>query len=372
MAISDEQISEAAEQAPLDAADREDRERSPVRVIAGVLSPRRISAVYLFIATVILFGVWEPKVFLTTGNFESILDTHAYYAIAAVGLVLCFAVFQFDFAVGAEIGFGLIVAAYFSFHGMATGEVLVLTVLIGMGIGLSHAFAVLWVRIPSFIATIATSSVLLALTTIVSGGNYIEPLSPSFGKITSGKLLGLQYPVFYLLGIALVVWYVLERTPLGRRLYATGDNLEAARLSGIRTSWMIIGAYVVCGATAALAGALLASSNGAGDPTEGPQLLLPVLTACFLGSTQFKPGHHNVWGTVFAVYVLATGVQGLDEVTSVTWLSNMYNGVALLIAVGATQMQRRPTQLAAIRRFVGAVRGVRGGGASEASGAPPA
>jgi len=369
VAVSDTPATAGGER-PVPPAAPDEPERSTLRAIAGALSPRRISAVYLFIVTLVLFGVWEPNIFLTSGNFDSILDTNAYYAIAAVGLVLCFAVFQFDFAVGAEIGFGLIVAAYLSYHGMATGEVLVLTVLIGMGIGLFHSFAVLWARIPSFIATIATSSVLLALTTIVSGGNYIEPLSSSFESITSGKLLGLQYPVFYLLGIALIVWYVLERTPLGRRIYATGDNLEAARLSGIRVNWMIIGCYVVCGATAALAGALLASSNAAGDPTEGPQLLLPVLTACFLGSTQFKPGHHNVWGTVFAVYVLATGVQGLDEVTSVTWLSNMYNGVALLIAVGATQMQRRPAQLAAIRRVVVAVKGVRGGTADGA--APPA
>ena len=345
---------------------------TPSRAVMHALSPKRISLVYVLIAIVALFGIWKPHVFLTTSNFESILDNNAFNAIAAVGLVLCFSAFQFDLAVGAEINFGMIVAAELSFHHMPVGEVLLATVGVGICVGLAHAFLVNVARVDSFVATIGTSSILAALTLIVSGGNDIIGLGSGFTGLTTHKVLGLQISVVYMLVIALLVYYVLERTPLGRRIYATGDNADAARLSGVRTSWMITGAFVAASAIALLSGALLASADDTGDPTIGPQLLLPVFTACFLGSTQFKPGRFNVWGTVLAIYVLAIGVAGVDEVTSVTWLPDMFNGAALIIAVAAARFQSTPGQFAAIRRLIGSVRRSPAPAASSGSGAPEA
>jgi ribose transport system permease protein len=331
-------------------------QRSTLAMVASALSPRRISLVYVFIVIVAVFGIWKPSEFLTTSNFDSILDTNAPVAMAAVGLVLTFSAFQFDLAIGAEMGFGLIFGAWLSVHGLGAAYVLLAVVGAGALSGIVSGVLATAFNVSSFIGTIGTSSILLALVTIVSGGDDIDPLGHGFESLTTGKLIGLQYTVFYMLAIALIVWFVLERTPLGRRIYATGDSPAASRLSGVLTSRYIIGAFVACGVIAMLSGALIASYSESGDPTVGSNYLVPTFTACFLGSTQFKPGRFNVWGTVFAVYVLATGVSGLQELTSVTWLPTMFNGVALLIAVGATFYPGSPAQLRGAKRLTDALR----------------
>jgi ribose transport system permease protein len=115
---------------------------------------------------------------------------------------------------------------------------------------------------------------------------------------------------------------------------------------------VILGALIACAAIAALAGILVSSSLGAGDPTIGPSYLLPAFSAAFLGSTQFSGGRFNVWGTIVAVYVLATGVKGLQLAGAPIWIPDLFNGAALLIAVGMAKYQGGPQQKAAIRRLL--------------------
>jgi ribose transport system permease protein len=153
-----------------------------------------------------------------------------------------------------------------------------------------------------------------------------------------------------MLGIALVAWYVLERTPVGRRVYATGGNTAAARLAGVGTSTVIVGSLVACGAITAIAGLLVSSRIATGDPTVGPAFLLPAFTAAFLGSTQFRGGRFNIWGTVVAVYVLATGIKGLQLAGAPVWIPDFFNGVTLLLAVGLARYERTARVNGAIGR----------------------
>ena len=113
-----------------------------------------------------------------------------------------------------------------------------------------------------------------------------------------------------------------------------------------RWTWLsLIASSTICGA----AGVLYASLSGP-SLEFGAGLLLPAYAAAFLGSTQLQPGRFNVWGTVIAVYVLATGVKGLQLVTSVQWLSDMFNGVALIAAVAfAVWRQRRAGEARRLR-----------------------
>ncbi len=153
--------------------------------------------------------------------------------------------------------------------------------------------------------------------------------------------------------MTLVVWYVLEWTPIGRRVYATGGNPEAARLAGVRTSIVTVVCLLVCGVIAAAAGILNSARLGVGDPTVGPDYLLPALAGVFLGATQFRGGRVNVWGTVIAVYVLATGTTGLQLAGAPVWVPDLFNGVALLVAVGVARYQGRPSRrMAAVRALL--------------------
>ena len=138
--------------------------------------------------------------------------------------------------------------------------------------------------------------------------------------------------VVALLVLAFIFWWVLDHTPAGRYIYAVGGNPEAARLSGVRVGKWVWISFVISGGVSGLAGVFYSSQNGP-SLTFGGALLLPAYAAAFLGSTQVKPGRFNVWGAMIAVYVLATGVRGLSLVTSVQWLNDMFNGIALVAAV---------------------------------------
>ena len=206
-------------------------------------------------------------------------------------------------------------------------------------------------RIPSLIATLAVSSILIAVIDWISRSQQILNLGSPFQAIATDGWFGVTYPVYILAVVALIVWYFLERTALGRRVRATGGNVEAARLAGVQTSRMILLASVTCGVIAALAGVLASSQLATGDPTISQSYLLPAFAAAFLGSTQFYGGRFNVAGTLAAVAVLAVGVKGLQLAGAPVWLPDLFNGVALLAAVGFAQYQKAPTaRTAAIRR----------------------
>ncbi|MDQ2738441.1 MAG: ABC transporter permease, partial [Actinomycetota bacterium] len=181
----------------------------------------------------------------------------------------------------------------------------------------------------------------------------IVNLPMGFAKFGTGQLFGITYPVYVMVVVALLLWYVLERTPAGRRVYATGGNPQAAALAGVRTSRVILFALITSGMIAALSGLLLTSQLSTGDPTVGPGYLLPVIAAVFLGSTQFRGGRFNIWGTVVAAYTLAVGVKGLQLAGLPVWIPDLFNGAALLFAVGLAAWRRPPsTTKSGLRRLL--------------------
>lgn len=257
----------------------------------------------------------------------------------------------FDLAIGAEVGIASIIVAWaLSTLGLPIVPAIILALLAGALIGLLSGLLVVKVRIDSFIATLGVSSVLLAGVAWISGGQQIVDLGAGFQEIATTQILGITLPVFVMLAVAAVCWYVLERTPVGRRIYATGGNIDAARLAGVRTSAVILLSLVACGVLAALAGVLVSARISTGDPTVGPSYLLPAFSAAFLGATQFRDGRFNVWGTVLAVYVLAAGIKGLQLAGAPVWIPDLFNGVALLLAVGLAGWERSTRKSGSPRR----------------------
>src|SRR6201999_52733 len=122
--------------------------------------------------------------------------------------------------------------------------------------------------------------------------------------------------------------------------------------AGVRVAAVVICSLIACATIAAFAGMLVTANLGTGDPTIGPAYLLPAFSAAFLGSTQFRGGRFNVWGTVVAVYVLATGVKGLQLAGAPIWIPDLFNGAALLLAVGLARYQGAAHRTSAIRRLL--------------------
>jgi ribose transport system permease protein len=309
----------------------------------------RWSGLYLFAVLFLLFSLWIPSTFLTWTTVQGIASSQAVTAIAALAVVVPLTTNTYDLSVGAMVGFGLVFFTWLTtkLH-IPDGVIAVIVILTCSLLGSVTATLVVWLKVNSFIASLAMSSILSGLVlAITNGGQQIlSQASGSFNGLGRNSVWGVPLPFIYVIVIGVVLWYLLEHTPLGRYCYATGGNSRAARLSGIRTGRLVFGSLMVSGALAGFAGILLATQLTITDVTLGPPLLLPAFAAAFLGATQIKNGKVNVWGTLLAVYVLATGITGFQLAGANTWVNDMFYGVALAAAVALSA--RRGTS-AAIR-----------------------
>jgi ribose transport system permease protein len=294
----------------------------------------RYAVVIALALFVVGFSILLPKTFFTLGNFRTIVSSQAVLMVLALGLTLPLTTGEFDLSIGSMLGCGAVLTAYF------TGElhwplllVVAATIFVGFIAGALNGFFVVRIGVNAFIGTLGTSTILTGLTLAVSGGQILNSVAQPLVDFVQYQIFGLAVPVYLALALAIVLWYIYEHTPIGRYLFFVGEGREAARLVGLRVDRLRFAAFIASGATSAAAGILTAGQLGAADPSVGPSFLLPAYAAAFLGATTIKPGRFNAWGTVVALYLLVTGVTGLELLGTSSWVQETFNGVALLIAV---------------------------------------
>ena len=132
-----------------------------------------------------------------------------------------------------------------------------------------------------------------------------------------------------MLVLAVALWLITERLPLGRHIYAIGANEKAAALNGIPVRAYVIGVFVASGLIAGFTGCVLASKLQIGQANVGLDYLLPALVGAFLGSTTIKPGRVNVWGTIVGVLILAVGISGIQQLGGAFFVEPLFNGTTL-------------------------------------------
>lgn len=301
----------------------------------SMLQINRFSGLYLWVILIIAFSLWIPDLFLSTATVQGIIMDQSITVILALGILIGLSAGQFDLAAAQTLGFSAVLVTWLiAAQGVSPFLASLICLAACVVIGLGNGLLVAWVGINSFIATLGTSSIILALTSLLSGDRYVGPVTDGFKQLSLTKLFGIPILLFYVLVIGIIVWYVLEHTPVGRRLAATGANPETARLVGVRTKKYIILCLVMSSFMAGIAGILVSARVGSVSASIGPAYLLPAFAGCFLGTTQLKPGRFNVWGTVLALFLLATGVKGFQLASGQNWITAMFNGLALIIAVG--------------------------------------
>lgn len=309
--------------------------REGVLRILGTHQLGRFSGFFVFAVLFLIFSLWVPDSFLTAATWKTIAQSQAITAILAVSLLVPLAARKFDLSAAQNVGFSALVCGSLMVNEPHLGVVpaILVTLAVGTMIGVVNGVLVGVVGLDSFIVTLGTLSLLTGGAAIVADGNFIGPFPTSFTGITDGSVAGVPILAVYALIFAILAWYVIEHTPLGRRLYATGANPDAARLAGIQTARMVFWSMVASGLFASFTGVLLASNLNTVSETIGPQYLLPAFAAAFLGTTQIKLGRFNVWGTLVAIVLLGVGVQGLQLAGADIWVTNIFNGAALILAV---------------------------------------
>ena len=298
---------------------------------------------------IVAFTIALPDKFPEWANLQVILGSQAIPALLALAVMVPLVAGEFDLSVAATLGLASVFAAWASSKGLAPGVVLLLCLAIGVAVGVVNGLLVTVVGVGAFITT-------LGMATILSGGNLlmtdgsvlVQGIPTTLTDLARTELLGLPIVVFYALALALLLYYLLEWTPFGRYLQATGKGREAARLTGVRTDRWLFLSFVIAGAIAAFAGFMQTARIGSAPPTVGPDFLLPAYAAAFLGATTIRPGRFNVWGTIVGVLVLAVGINGLNLAGVAFWVPPVFNGVALVLAVSvAVVVSRRSRTKAA-------------------------
>ena len=308
---------------------------------SAVLS--RFGLLLVFAAVVALFTTLNPAGFLTLGNAQLIALTQAVIGFIALAVMLPMVVGQFDLSAGFQFGFAQGLCAVLVLRmgwnpALAIGAVL----LAGAAIGLVNGLLITRLRLASFTTTLGVGIVVLGMTQFVTSDEVVSgPVAPWFVALGRSQLAGFPLPFVYLLVAGGVLLFFLDYTIWGRRCYATGSNPSAALLAGIDTNATIVQAMVIGGLLAAVAGCISVMNLGSSSPTIGLGELLPAFAGSFLGATAFHPGRYNVAGTLVAVYLVGVGIIGLQQLGAASYVEQLFNGGALLIAIVVSSLAAR-------------------------------
>lgn len=294
----------------------------------------RFVATYgIFVALAALFVVLAaamPDTFLTTGNLTNVLRQNSFTAVLAVGMTLTILTGGIDLSVGSVVALSGVLAAEALAQGHGVAAAIGAGVATGAVVGVVNALLVTRVRIPPFLASLAMMLIVKAAAFKRTGGETVrlpEDAVASFGALMDGLA-----PVAIMLAVVGLGWFVLAWTPFGRHVYAVGGNVEAARLAGIRVPRVLLGVYLICGALAGLAGVMVASRLGAGDPRTGVSFELDAVAASVVGGTSLFGGRGSVWGTLAGVFFIGMLGNGLNLYGVESYNQQIVKGVVLLAA----------------------------------------
>ena len=305
---------------------------------------QRYGLLVLFALVVLGFSWLLPDSFATLLNFRNIAGNQSVLAIVTLAAIIPLICGHFDLSVGANLGVtSIATASLLSAYSAPLPIAALGGIALGALIGLCNGLLIAKLGVNALITTLGVATALTGLTTLYTGGlsiiTGIPDLLTDFG---TGAWLGLPCTLYVLGVVAVFVWYLLEHTPWGRELHAVGANPLAARLVGIDVERTVWKSFVVSGALVGLAGVLQVARQGGGNPQVGLSFMMPALSAAFLGATSIHPGRFNVPGTILAVFFLATSVSGLALAGVDNWVESLFNGAALVLAVGiSTVLGRR-------------------------------
>ena len=300
---------------------------------------RRIEAWALpvmWVLLVIAFTIDQPGLFMTTGNWANILGSQAVLLMLALASLIPLVMRDFDLSLGAITTLAAMTLAILNVEDH-WNIALACVVAVVVSMCCSAVNALLTVRFGGdpFVITLGMLTVLTGVIYLISGSATVGVVSPGFSEIIFiDTLAGIPIEFYIGLVVMLVVWYILALTPAGQQAVVVGESREVAKLSGVRVGRARTIGYISAGFIAGLGGVVYAATTGSVDPTTGgTALLLPAVAAVFLGSTCITPGRFNAPGSAIAVYFLASGAAGLENLGAEDYVQQLFYGAALIVAV---------------------------------------
>jgi ribose transport system permease protein len=298
----------------------------------------RFVMVWWLIGLAVLSSILYPG-FFKSGNILNILSQNAPVGLVAVGVTFVIIAGGFDLSVAAILGAAGVVFADLS-NDIPIGLAAVLTIGIGAAAGLINGLLVTRLKVNSFIATLGTSSLFLGAIALHTNNTPIVAKNANFSYLASEKWFGINVSIYVLAAVMLVGWIVLARTTYGRSVYAVGGNTEAARLAGIRVDVTRGGAFVINGMCAAIAGMIVASVTGVGQPAVEVDVTLNSIAIVIIGGTSLLGGEGAMWRTLVGLLIFGVINNLFDSLAWPTATQQIVLGAILLLAVSVDAYTR--------------------------------
>jgi ribose transport system permease protein len=315
--------------------------RFDLRRLKSLSVIRDYGIVIVFVALFVVLSLASP-VFFSRVNLLNILDQWSATLIIAVAGTLVLIAGGFDLSVGSIYAFSGVIAALTVGHIGAWGAIL-LGVAAGLGCGVINGILATWGRINPFIATLATSIMIGGFALVLTSGNLISVLGNGhFTVLGRSDFETIKYSVWTLLAFTLLCGYLLSRTTYGRRVYASGGNPEAARLSGVRVNLVKASTFALSGTAAGIAGVIVASRVATGQADSGGLgIALDAVAGIVIGGTSILGGAGAIWRTVLGVLLLAMIGNGFNLLNVNSTYQRIFQGAIILFAVGVDAWSRR-------------------------------
>ncbi|MBN9258115.1 MULTISPECIES: ABC transporter permease [unclassified Mesorhizobium] len=288
----------------------------------------------------IVLAVATPS-FASALNITNLLRQGSLIAILAVGQTFVIITGGIDLSVGAIVGFTTVIVALLINAGWPIWAAVLITLLVGVAIGLFHGFGIVRMGLPPFIITLATMTSLRGIGLLMTNGNSISINSDPFQAFSRGSLLGIPYLFWMVILVAIPSYVFLHHTRWGRYLFSVGSNAEAARLSGVNVPRTIYMAYVLSGLCAAFVGVLLASRIGIGNPTQGDTYELQAIASSVIGGTSLFGAIGSVHGPLIGSFILSTINNGANLLNVNTFWQRVITGALIIVIVYFDGLRRR-------------------------------
>jgi ribose transport system permease protein len=299
----------------------------------------------LVLALFALFALLPSSgaVFTSPQNIRALVANQGVALMIAVAAVFPLAAGYFDFSVGAVAASSSVVtAAAVSQFALPLPVAVGLGVFFGTIVGTLLGLLIAYAGVNPFISTLGVATLLGGVIFAYTGGLRISAGIPTeLTDIGSRDWVGVPRVVIVAGAVAVVAWWILSQTVFGRRLYAVGSNARATHLLGVDVRRTQLLAFIASGTIAGIGGVLLLARNGGATSDNGMLMLFPALTAVLLSTIVIDLGRPSVPGVVVAILFIAITVSGLTLVGTPSWVNQIFNGAALLLAVGFARLARR-------------------------------
>lgn len=299
-----------------------------------------ISEYFIFIILIVLVAaltIRKPS-FISARNLTNIMKQASINGILAFGMMFVIISGGFDMSVGSTLAFAGVLAALLDKAGMPMIVPLVVAMCAGLCVGLLNGVGIAIGNLPPFIMTLGTQTGIRGLALLACGGNPVTGLSESYRALAAGTVLGIPTLTVFTIVVIIVCSFVATKTVYGRRVYACGGNLQAARVAGINTNFIRISTFAIAGMLAGLCGFLMTSRVTIGQPTAGESYEMDAITACVVGGVSMTGGVGKPWGVIVGTLLITIIANGLDILGVSAYWQKIIKG---LIIVGAVLIDVR-------------------------------